>query len=1152
MTYESEISGMDSLSRTDNSRWSKNKFKHSQRYNRSGKQRITADFSRGQNSNSQYDESNSHYNNREATNSIGIRTKKSNNQESYYETESQSMESWAAMTPKDGGIKKRSTKESQNPSHINLNDKSVRSPEERSLIINSNSVVSRAQNRGYEESNQKHLQSDIFESSQGANPRTEIRGQRTKGITSDSRTSNKKYKKTPIHKSVKGLPRDHELEDVLSNDQEENTKEVIQRLKETDSHPYVFTSESEQNHDDMHDFEKRDYKSLKIEHNKLRREFKKAQIQIGNYQKQIDDYKAELSNLSSAYVSVEQKMLNYEDELHMLSNFKQGLDTKKIGKLINEDLKRARREISNLKEINNSIEQENHHLKDRLSEFNEMEEYYKSEYDQLDTKFATARIKIESLEKNLGRVGKLESELQNAKDEYITVINQANNEIGKREDVISELKDLIRKKDHNIESLSKQINDNKHLVENDQVQAQQLYNEIQDYKSRVSDLENELEQYKEMPRNMQIAHEKADYDKEISKIEQMYKNKLNSAHEQIDDWKHKCKNEQDQRKIAEKQLEQHLENSQEKETNVSAGGTDKSKYLEVLDQLEQAKEELETLELMKQELDRARKLNDELKEKLNEYANQQSEGHIPDYWQCRLDEKDNDLQRLSDEIVLLQKRYELLESQKWDLSHEKNELLSTISDMKRAIKDRELECDRLNKHRMDAENNAEMLKEASKETLKEKRELERKLNEITKNENYEKSKSNQDYEALKKESNSLIEFILTLEFANDEEFEKLLKNQSYTSDFDRAKKHLKNQKEIVNMITERLEGEYNTLIVENDNYKAQLDNFDSQSNDYDDLKSECQKWKQNYERLTQAMKTLNGSEDKDLKEVMADYKKLQDRLTELQKENARKEDLLKESQDLIEKLQSDAKGKLLEIENQKKISKDYYEKYQSAFEKLNQVGVLEAKLKTLEKENESLSDQNTVLKKTNSEQLKSLSHAPVEMIGTINNLQSNIKKRETEIKQLKAEKDILENLLDEAREELRQNEESMSRDLDKPTFNDALEYLDTLITTPSTSSTSKSKEFTYVLKRAQQIRDQVEQPYITKMMAIVKHHVETDFSEQEEKCTNLSDCKTLLIKMIETYKESNKVSLTTHDDSELLNISTDSRSLRKPYGYKDR
>ena len=167
-------------------------------------------------------------------------------------------------------------------------------------------------------------------------------------------------------------------------------------------------------------------------------------------------------------------------------------------------------------------------------------------------------------------------------------------------------------------------------------------------------------------------------------------------------------------------------------------------------------------------------------------------------------------------------RFQKLEQEKLNMTHETYQHVSEISDLKRIIKDCEADKIRLNKNKIDAENNAEILKETLKEVIKEKKELKRKLDELSRKDDFERSKSHKNYEELKNASDNLIHFILNLEYAYDEEFDNLFKNQSYVNDFDKAEKHLKIQKEIVDQITSELQKDYDAIINENEGFKERI------------------------------------------------------------------------------------------------------------------------------------------------------------------------------------------------------------------------------------------------------------------------------------------------------------------------------------------
>ena len=283
ITHESQISGIESLSRTDNSRWSKKNMKRSDRYNRSGRERVTADFYKDRDTNSQFNESGSNYR-REASDSIGVKTRKDINQESYYETESQSMESWGTKTPKQALVGVRRTQVVKQPNHINFREQSRSPDEDRSLRIDSNPRINRKRGYKKEDTEQDYSRSNLLESSQDENIHTEVRQKRSKPRRKKTKTSKRSTIQTPMSRgtiqtpmsrATENIPRDTDLEEALSHSLEEN-KQVVDKLKEYDSNPYIFTTESEHTNESVHEFEKISFKRLKIENRRLKADLHKA------------------------------------------------------------------------------------------------------------------------------------------------------------------------------------------------------------------------------------------------------------------------------------------------------------------------------------------------------------------------------------------------------------------------------------------------------------------------------------------------------------------------------------------------------------------------------------------------------------------------------------------------------------------------------------------------------------------------------------------------------------------------------------------------------------------------------------------------------------------------------------------------------------
>ena len=290
-------------------------------------------------------------------------------------------------------------------------------------------------------------------------------------------------------------------------------------------------------------------------------------------------------------------------------------------KLKSQDIKRLREEIAYLKQQNYNIEQEKLKLLEKSDEYDSMEKHYLNQLEKSENQFRMAEVKIESLNKKLGTVEYLEKELSNAKHELNDIINEAKHNIEQHTDHIHKLEDVISDKNKEIENLNKHINDNAHLVENDQVQARQMYNDIQDYKTRISDLEDELGQYKRLSHAGPM-QDQTNFNFEIQKMEQIYQNKFNSLHQQIDDWKNKFKNE----KTKSSQLEEKLKIKQTNPDRADALNnpdsyrdtelTDQIKHIfdieddeDILKRLDSIHKEMNTVELIRDELDKAKQLN---------------------------------------------------------------------------------------------------------------------------------------------------------------------------------------------------------------------------------------------------------------------------------------------------------------------------------------------------------------------------------------------------------------------------------------------------------------------------------------------------------------------------------------------------------------
>lgn len=160
---------------------------------------------------------------------------------------------------------------------------------------------------------------------------------------------------------------------------------------------------------------------------------------------------------------------------------------------------------------------------------------------------------------------------------------------------------------------------------------------------------------------------------------------------------------------------------------------------------------------------------------------------------------------MNNEVRVLCGKVEGAENNCWELKHENNVLKSDILNIERIARDRENEVNKLKNINSELRTNLE--NDDARKLLMEKKELEAKLEDIGKQSEFEKSKTGKDYDYLKKDSQCLITFILALEFAYDEDFDKLFKNQSHSNEFEQAKKHLEYQKDIVSTQLDRLNNE---------------------------------------------------------------------------------------------------------------------------------------------------------------------------------------------------------------------------------------------------------------------------------------------------------------------------------------------------------
>jgi chromosome segregation ATPase len=350
-----------------------------------------------------------------------------------------------------------------------------------------------------------------------------------------------------------------------------------------------------------------------------------------------------------------------------------------------------------------------------------------------------------------------------------------------------------------------------------------------------------------------------------------------------------------------------------------------------------------------------------------------------------------------------------------ETAHENHELKSHLSEYDYQLKLRQKDITHLQKQKEDLESQNYEIKETAKEMLKAKKELERKLKETQSLDDLQKSKSQKDVEHLKKESNELVAFILSLEMAKDEEFEKLFKNESYKDEFDQAKKHLQNQSDIVGSLLDRLQKDNQKMVQEIEEYKNYVREMEDKIEDIEQLKKESEKWKQSYERLAVTLKNSKSDESKDMESILTDYESIQINLADLKLECTTKGKVIKDKENIIDrlnvlikedqrkiseleqrlknvpeptivneintqnstlllklekdnkKLESELSSLRSEHDQQKESHKSLTQKHASALEKLQSMINLEKAHKTLEIENQSLGSQVAQLQEEVSE-----------------------------------------------------------------------------------------------------------------------------------------------------------------------------------------
>ena len=820
-----------------------------------------------------------------------------------------------------------------------------------------------------------------------------------------------------------------------------------------------------------------------------------------------------------------------------------------------------------------------------------------------------------TIENQVQEINKLKKEVNYWKENLNMIENKAHSELNKLDNQNLKYEDIIRELKIKNNNLETELNNNRHLVEDDQNNNIKLFNELQMEKKKLNEVMEEFEQYKRSGKNHPMSL-KVDFDKEIQKRDQIHSNKMQSLHQQIDEWKSKSKEYEQEVKALNRQIKK-LENIIASNTNNSSTRVgEQSEILETIDkiwdifgfkesdnilnELEKLKEDIETIAILKEELSKAEKIINKKCEE-NKALKSHLENNINAYSKDQINVLNEEIANLRNENSQMSQKYNELETIYKDAKHEYHSLASNINELKGKIFEKEGEIKRLKMFNEGLEAEADTLRLASKEVIKQKKAVELKLEEATKLDSFDKMKSNKEIESIKSEITSLIEFIMSLNLAYDEEFAKLIKNQSYINEYDQARKYLQNQKQMVELMIDRYESSIQSYKNEISKYKDYIDQLEKSNMIGEEYKSEAIEWKQNFARLAV---TTKGSAN-DLKEhgsLLDDYQKLQEKFLDVNKENKKFENELNDKNMKIAKLQStnnendlmisklqeeinqlhtesnkslkksgiDKEAEILNIKNsnlilrlekdlniyknewealkcdneiQRKLTKEIQENYEKWQNKINQISILEQKLKNIQTENVSLVEQLNVIKKINSDQLKSLQDGPTDLIKTINSLKAALNKKELSIQELKSEKQTIQNLLDEARLEIKNSDENSSIEGQKGTLSDAIEILDMIITRSCESSfTNESNELNYILKRVQIIKDQAEEPILNKIINILNCHIPKYLKSKE------NNLKQIIVSAWKEYKDEHRVSFDEQND--VLNISTDSK-MRKPYGYKD-
>jgi chromosome segregation ATPase len=300
-------------------------------------------------------------------------------------------------------------------------------------------------------------------------------------------------------------------------------------------------------------------------------------------------------------------------------------------------------------------------------------------------------IKIESFEKEVNfKIPQLTSSLKESEAKNRDIIKDANYKIQEYENEINNLNQSLMRKNHDIEGLKKQLKDNQHLVENDQTHHQHAYNEIQNLKQQLADYEEELEQYKNMSRQGPM-RDKTDYQKELQRVKDINEDKLQSFRQQIDQWRTKYNDEKQKSDNLSSKLKT-LPSSSEINSPVLTqlkDLLDLDNESDIIERIQDMEIELATLEPLKTELQKAQSLYSSLRQQHDELLNNQSQNEMNDFSKNLLRNKDADIQRLEDEILYYQKRFEDVEGEKWQLTHYKNQAIYQMDELKMEIRKKE-------------------------------------------------------------------------------------------------------------------------------------------------------------------------------------------------------------------------------------------------------------------------------------------------------------------------------------------------------------------------------------------------------------------------------------------------------------------------------